>query len=97
MLLLNYYLDEDFRPEVPRLLAAYSCDEYYVNMAIAWYFSVALVKHYDEVIGLFRTRAIVNPWVHNKSIQKAVESYRISDERKAYLKSLKMKEDKKQP
>lgn len=97
VVLLGYYLDDDFRKDIPALLARYDTDSYYINMAIAWYFSVALVKHYDEVIGLFRTRAIVNPWVHNKSIQKAVESYRISDERKAYLKSLKMKEDKKQP
>ena len=91
VILLGYYLDDDFRKDIPALLARYDTDSYYINMAIAWYFSVALVKHYDEVIGLFRTRAIVNPWVHNKSIQKAVESYRISDERKAYLKSLKMK------
>ena len=83
VILLGYYLDDDFRKDIPALLARYD------NMAIAWYFSVALVKHYDEVIGLFRTRAIVNPWVHNKSIQKAVESYRISDERKTYLRSLK--------
>ncbi len=92
VMLLSYFLDEDFRKDIPALLARYDTDRYYINMAIAWYFSVALVKHYDEVIGLFRTRAIVNPWVHNKSIQKAVESYRISDERKAYLKSLKRKE-----
>lgn len=92
VMLLSYFLDEDFRKDIPALLARYDTDSYYINMAIAWYFSVALVKHYDEVIGLFRTRAIVNPWVHNKSIQKAIESYRISDERKAYLKSLKRKE-----
>lgn len=97
VMLLSYFLDENFREDIPAKLARYDTDSYYINMAIAWYFSVALVKHYDEVIGLFRTRAIVNPWVHNKSIRKAVESYRISDERKAYLKSLKMKEDKKQP
>ena len=92
VMLLSYFLDEDFRKDIPALLARYDTDSYYINMAIAWYFSVALVKHYDEVIGLFRSRAIVNPWVHNKSIRKAVESYRISDERKAYLKSLKRKE-----
>ena len=92
VVLLGYYLDDDFRKDIPALLARYDTDSYYINMAIAWYFSVALVKHYDDVIGLFRTRAIVNPWVHNKSIQKAIESYRISDERKAYLKSLKRKE-----
>ena len=88
MLLLNYYLDEDFRPEVPRLLAAYNCDESYVNMAIAWYFSVALVKHYEAVIGLFTSNAIQNKWVHNKSVQKAIESYRITSDRKNFLRSL---------
>lgn len=89
VMLLSYFLDVDFREDIPAKLARVVSDAYYVNMAIAWYFSVALVKHYDDVIGLFLTRAIVNPWVHNKSIQKAVESYRISDERKAYLRSLK--------
>lgn len=91
VMLLSYYLDEDFRADIPAKLARLRSDEYYVNMAIAWYFSVALVKRYDEVIELFRSDAILNPWVHNKAIQKAIESYRISDERKAYLKSLKFK------
>ena len=90
VMLLSYFLDEDFRKDIPALLARYDTDRYYINMAIAWYFSVALVKHYDEVIGLFRTRAIVNPWVHNKSIQKAVESRRISESDKLYLKTLKI-------
>ena len=88
VVLLGYYLDDDFRKDIPALLARYESDSYYINMAIAWYFSVALVKHYDETIDLFRSHAISNTWVHNKSIQKAIESYRISDERKAYLKRL---------
>ena len=88
VILLNYYLDKDFRREVPSLLAAYNCDEYYVNMAIAWYFSVALVKHYEAVIGLFTSNAIQNKWVHNKSVQKAIESYRITSDRKNFLRSL---------
>ena len=91
VILLNYYLDKDFRREVPALLAAFDSGEYYVNMAIAWYFSAALVKQYDETIGIFESGAIKNVWVHNKSIQKALESYRISSDKKNYIKSLKRK------
>ena len=90
VVLLGYYLDDDFRKDIPALLARYDTDSYYINMAIAWYFSVALVKHYEAVIGLFTSNAIQNKWVHNKSIQKALESRRISPERKAFLKTLKV-------
>ena len=58
-------------------------------MARAWYFSFALIKQYDKTIHIFETK-ILDKWVHNKSIQKALESYRVSDERKDYLRSLKM-------
>ena len=59
-------------------------------MAISWYYSVALIKNYEEAIPLFENK-ILDKWVHNKSIQKAIESYRISDEIKSYLRSLKIK------
>jgi hypothetical protein len=60
-------------------------------MAIAWYFSYALIKQYDATLPLFLDNSIKNRWVHNKSIQKAVESRRISNERKEQLKSLRRK------
>lgn len=66
-------------------------DKFYVNMAVAWYFSFALIKRYDETIGIFESGAIKNVWVHNKSVQKSLESYRISSDKKNYIKSLKRK------
>lgn len=86
--LLQCFLDEQFRPETLKLLSGIHTDEYYINMAIAWFYSVALVKQYPAVIGLFEHQ-ILDKWIHNKSIQKAVESYRIAPETKSYLKSLK--------
>ena len=65
-------------------------DEYYVNMAIAWYFSYALIRQYDKTINIFEMYKL-DKWVHNKSIQKAIESFRISDDKKIYLRSLKIK------
>ena len=59
-------------------------------MAIAWYYSFAFIKKYEDTIGLFETKRM-GKWVHNKSIQKAIESYRISDERKDYLRTLKIR------
>ena len=65
-------------------------DYFYVNMAIAWFYSFALIKQYDSTIKYFEDRKL-SKWIHNKSIQKAIESYRVSDSRKKYLRSLKYK------
>lgn len=92
VLLLNYYLDEDFDEEIPDILAKYETEKYYINIAIAWYFSYALIKQYEKVIDKFIKKEIKNEWVHNKSIQKALESYRISEETKKYLRGLKIKD-----
>ena len=89
--LLSYYLGEGFNTEIPEALAAMESDKFYVNMAVAWYFSFALIKRYDETIGIFESGAIKNVWVHNKSVQKSLESYRISSDKKNYLKTLKRK------
>lgn len=91
--LLSYYLDEAFLPEMLRLVADVKSEEYYVKMAAAWYFSIALVKQYDAALPYF-TEPVLEPWTHNKAIQKAVESCRIDRETKEYLKSLKMKNGK---
>lgn len=72
------------------ILADIHREEYYINMAIAWYYSFALIKQYDAAIGLFESRRL-DKWIHNKSLQKAIESYRIDKETKDYLRSLKRK------
>lgn len=87
--LLGYYLDDAFEPEMLHLVASVESEEYYVKMAVAWYFSIALIKQYDAAI-IYLLEAQLEPWVHNKAIQKAVESRRISPERKNYLRSLKI-------
>lgn len=86
-LLMRLYLDADFKPEYPELVAAVTSEEYYVNMMIAWYFATALAKQWDVVIPYIENRKL-SPWVHRKTIQKAIESYRITEEQKAYLKTL---------
>ena len=89
-MLMSFYLDEHFQPEVLDLVAGVKSQEYYVNMMIAWYFSTALAKQYDAALLLLQEQRL-DKWTHNKAIQKAIESYRISDERKSYLRTLKVK------
>ena len=87
-LLLSNYLDEQFRPEMLELVSNVRSSEYYINMMIAWYFSFALIKQYDTAISYIEKKKL-DPFTHRKTIQKAVESRRISVEIKAYLKTLK--------
>ena len=89
-MLMSHYLDEDFTPEYLEWVAAVRSEEYYVNMMIAWYFATALAKQYDAALPILLEQRLA-PWTHNKTIQKAIESYRITDEQKAYLRSLKRK------
>ena len=89
-MLMQHFLDEDFDPAYPEIVAGIRSDEYYVNMMIAWYFATALAKQYDAVLPYLEERRL-DVWTHNKTIQKAAESYRITTEQKAYLKSLKVK------
>lgn len=88
--LLEFYLDNAFEPEMLQLVANVRSEEYYVNMAVAWYFSMALVKQYDATLPYIQNR-VLEPWTHNKSIQKAIESRRIPQETKAYLRGLKIR------
>lgn len=90
VLLLTYYLDEYFEIEHLNLIADIKSEEYYVNMAIAWYFSYALIKQYDLAIKYIEDKKL-SKWVHNKSIQKALESFRISEDKKKYLKTLRIR------
>ncbi len=88
-MLMNEFLGDDFSDEYLELAASRSGPEedYYLNMMVAWYFATALAKRYDETVGYFEEHRL-DDWVHRKSIQKAVESYRVTDEHKEYLKSL---------
>ena len=86
--LMKYYLDDGFDIAYPELVASVRSDEYYVNMMIAWYFATALSKQYTSILPYIEQKKL-GKWVHNKTIQKAIESYRVSDENKQYLKTLK--------
>ena len=87
-MLMCYYLDEAFKPEYLTLAASVKSEEYYVNMMLAWLFATALAKQYDSAIAFIENNNL-DIWVHNKTIQKATESYRITNEQKVYLKTLK--------
>ena len=89
-LLMQYYLDDSFKSKYLELVSNIKSDEYYVNMMIAWFFATALAKQYKDAV-LYLENKKLDLWVHNKTIQKAIESNRISLERKKYLKSLKIK------
>ena len=89
-MLMEHYLDEDFDLSYPKIVAGIRSDEYYINMMIAWYFATALAKQYESVLPFIKEKKL-DAWTHNKAIQKSVESYRISDEQKEYLKTLKIK------
>ncbi len=87
-MLMEHFLDEDFDPAYPEWVAAVRSEEYYVNMMIAWYFATALAEQYDAAVPFLENRRL-DAWTHNRTIQKAAESFRIPPERKAYLKTLK--------
>lgn len=89
-MLMEHFLNDDYDTKYPAMVAKLRSDEYYVNMMIAWYFATALAKQYDTIIPYIEKKKL-DKWTHNKAIQKSVESYRISDEQKAYLKTLKIK------
>ena len=89
-MLMEHFLDEDFDIIYPDTVSNIRSDEYYVNMMIAWYFATALAKRYESVLPFIEKRSL-DIWTHNKAIQKAVESYRISTDKKTYLKELKVK------
>ena len=89
-MLMEHFLDADFDPAYPKMVAKIRSDEYYVNMMIAWYFATALAKQYESILPFIEEKKL-DAWTHNKTIQKAVESYRITAEQKEYLRSLKVK------
>lgn len=86
--LMTYYLDNEFKAEYFDKVINTKSDEYYINMMRAWYFATALAKQYDSAVKVIENR-LLDEWTHNKTIQKSIESYRVSAEHKAYLKTLK--------
>ena len=88
--LMRHFLDARFSTAYPDAVAALRSDAYYINMMIAWYFATALAKQYDAILPYIKNRSL-DKWTHNKTIQKAIESYRITEAQKAYLRTLKIK------
>lgn len=89
-MLMSHFLDEDFDVMYLDMVAGVRSEEYYINMMIAWYYATALAKQYEAALPYIEDRRL-DKWTHNKAIQKAVESRRITDEQKEYLKGLKVK------
>ena len=88
--LMSFYLDVGFEPAQLEAVAERCCEEYYVNMMVAWYFATALAKQPEAALPYIENRRL-SRWTHNKAIQKSIESRRIPDETKAYLKTLRRK------
>ena len=86
-MLMSHFLDDAFKPDYLAIPAGVVRDEYYINMMLAWFFATALSKQWDSAIPYLRENRL-GTWVHNKTIQKAIESYRITDEQKDYLRTL---------
>lgn len=89
-MLMTYYLDEDYRKTYLKYTLKVKSSDYYVKMVVAWFYATALAKHYEDTLEILEEKKLPK-WVHNKTIQKAIESYRITFEQKEYLKSLKIK------
>ena len=87
-MLMNEFLGDDFKKEYLELVSSIKTEDYYLQMMIAWYFATALAKKYDETIYIFE-KHILSDWIHKKAIQKALESYRVSDLHKKHLICLK--------
>ncbi len=87
-MLMNEYLGDDFKEEYLELVASKEGEDYYLKMMVAWYFATALAKRYDESVKYIEDRRL-DEWVHKKAIQKAIESFRVTEEHKEYLRSLK--------
>ena len=88
-MLMVHYLNEDFKSEYLDLVCTAEGEDYYLKMMVAWYFATALAKQYEATVPYIENRLIKDKWTHNKAIQKAMESYRVSNDKKEHLKSLK--------
>lgn len=90
-MLMRYYLGDAYDRTMSDAVAGVDSSEYYINMMLAWYFATALAKRYDDILPYFKDRRIANVWVHNKAIQKATESRRITEQQKDELRQLRIK------
>ncbi len=88
-MMMTYFLEENFSPEFPKKAAAVKSEEYYVRMMVAWYFATALAKQYDRILPYIKEKKL-DKWTHNKTIQKAKESYRLTEEQKKHLSKFKL-------
>lgn len=86
-MLMNEFLGDDFKEEYLEIVSSKKGDDYYLKMMVAWYFATALAKKYEESVKYIEERKL-DEWVHRKAIQKAIESFRVSEEHKEYLRSL---------
>lgn len=89
-MLMVYFLDGDFKSEYLDLVTNVDGEDYYLKMMVAWYFATALAKQYDITLPYIENQEIKDKWTHNKAIQKALESYRVSEDKKVYLKTLRV-------
>lgn len=87
---MHHFLDENYNTKYSDMVAKVRSEEYYVNMMIAWYFATAMAKQYESVLPYPEDKKL-DAWVHNKTIQKSIESNRITDEQKAYRRSLRVR------
>lgn len=87
-MLMEHFLDDDYDSDYPEMVAKIRSEKYYVNMMVAWYFATALAKQYESILPFIEEKRL-DDWTHNKAIRKSIESNRITDEQKKYLKSLK--------
>ena len=92
--IMRYFLDDNFKTEYLDIVSEIRSDEYYIKMMVAWFFATALAKKYDETLPYLEKHRL-DAWTHNKTIQKAQESFRVTQKQKEYLKTLRVKEDKK--
>ena len=87
---MEHFLEEDFLPEYPKTVAEIESEEYYIRMMQSWFFATALAKQYNAVLPFLEQKKL-GVWVHNKAIQKSIESFRIAPAQKEYLRNLKIK------
>ena len=87
-MLMTYYLDDNYKKEYLDIPLKVKINDYYVNMMIAWFYATSLAKRYNDTLYILKDNKL-DTWIHNKTIQKSIESYRISQENKNYLKTLK--------
>ena len=90
VILLDYFIEKDYLKEIVAITLPIKSGEYYIDMAVAWLYSVMLVKEYDFTVKIIEEKRLPR-FTHNKAIQKAIESFRISEDKKEYLKTLKIK------